>query len=110
MTEEGAPSSNVFEAMNEANRVLAVQAREKLIQALKEAVEIYTKSHTREWINEAGCLAIIQKLEQGEPVHVDGPFYGDHLDGVFHDMGINDKDQYSKVKSIIESGEDMKAE
>ncbi len=92
------------EEMTEKN--LTEYIRGKLVNELKEVLE---KSRP-DWVNRESCTNLIENLEGKKPTKISGPFYGDFLDGVLHDMGIQTRSdgRYEKIWGELEKGEGKK--
>jgi len=86
---------------------LTEQARIALIKSLSESSEIQSR-RGRIWVNKENCEELIDDLTNKRPAHIGGPYWGEHLDGVLHDMGIEQRDKegfYEIIWKKLESGE-----
>jgi len=76
---------------------LVNQVRECLIKELENAMKIYGPN----WVNKGNCAQIVEDLKNKQPTRIEGPFYGDYLDGVLSDMGIRSRDGTGKYEAIL---------
>ncbi len=84
---------------------LVNQVRECLIQELEEALKIYGQT----WVNKDTCAELIEDLRNKKPTKIQGPFYGDYLDGILHDLGLESRDgtgTYEAIWKELETGEE----
>lgn len=84
------------------DKELVIEIKNKLVETLSEALSVYGQ----DWINRENCLELIDNIKTGKPVIMSGPFWGDALDAVFNEFGINmdDKETYMKFLKLLKEG------
>lgn len=86
----------------ESPKRLADQVRERLITELERAMETYGQ----EWVNKENCMGLIDDLRNKRSTQIGGPLWGDFLDGVLHDLGMESRTdgKYETVWKELEEG------
>lgn len=74
--------------------------KSQLIEELEGAMRVYTNEGKKYWVNQETCASVIRKLKEGESVMLEGPFYGDYLDGVLYDLGIKSNDRTGRYEEV----------
>ncbi len=80
----------------EINEDLISKTRELFIKELEDSLAIYGPT----WVNKEICLKLIEDLKNGKPTKIGGPFWGDLLDGVLCDLGIESRDGTGRYEEI----------
>lgn len=88
-----------------ANQYIVDRVRLLLVQSLEESLRVYTQNGTRVWVNEENCRELIQLLRTRSAVKIGGPFWGDYLDAVLQEEGLNScTHEYEEVWRQVEDG------
>ena len=78
------------------------EIRERVAADLEHCLRVYNKKG--DWVNKDTCISLIEDLRTGKPVVMEGPFWGDILDGVLHEMGFGENGEIQmEVRALLNS-------
>ena len=87
--------------MKISDEELLVLIKNKLVEALSECLTVYRP----DWVNRENCQNLMEDIKMGKSVIMNGPFWGDILDSVFGEFGVNsDRETYSKFLKLLKEG------
>jgi len=82
------------------------RVRRRIIEKLKEALQVYTENGTVYWVNEESCRNFITNLKKKHKGRILGPFWDEFTDEALHEENITRDDQkcYKAYWTAIEEG------